>query len=460
MAGALDLLEVHDGAPVVRIEGLRANVPGSEEARAAAETQVARAGISVSMDTRSQAKLSNAMMRVDIGHCELHVGNEQLGILCLNADQAHVHDNLIQADDKAGPMQQGIVVAGGLAGQVHIERNEVLGAVAGIAVAVSDEAGKDDPALSAERVHLAHNRVRVELTESHRVSNRFGLMVGNAQAVELFHNQVQAAGKVAQELGLHGIRLHGLFGSHLVARDNHVDGAAVGVRFDPIKLPRKKPLWLFAGNNVSFSDEIYRRLIPIRLDANRPDPENRPTALYKHYPLAAWLMSARRDLVWACHTLIQNWIAKGKIMGSGTLASFETWAGVMTGIVEAAGLNGALSTIGNYKATSNDDAGEENSFVQWWHDRWKYDRVGPGEMVQTMTTPGTDGGLTGVSPMIAALGLDSRNDGTLVRSLGYYVKRQVIGKTARLADGTLVKAVKAAVNPARYQLVPVAATDV
>ena len=219
-------------------------------------------------------------------------------------------------------------------------------------------------------------------------------------------------------------------------------------------------LWLFAGNNVSFSDEIYRRLIPIRLDANRPDPENRPTALYKHYPLAAWLMSARRDLVWACHTLIQNWIAKGKIMGSGTLASFETWAGVMTGIVEAAGLNGALSTIGNYKATSNDDAGEENSFVQWWHDRWKYDRVGPGEMVQTMTTPGTDGGLTGVSPMIAALGLDSRNDGTLVRSLGYYVKRQVIGKTARLADGTLVKAVKAAVNPARYQLVPVAATDV
>lgn len=234
--------------PVVRIEGLRANVPGSEEARAAAETQVARAGISVSMDARSQVKLSNAMMRVDIGHCELHVGNEQLGILCLNADQAHVHDNLIQADDKAGPMQQGIVVAGGLAGQVHIERNEVLGAVAGIAVAVSDEAGKDDPALSAERVHLAHNRVRVELTESHRVSNRFGLMVGNAQAVELFHNQVQAAGKVAQELGLHGIRLHGLFGSHLVARDNHVDGAAVGVRFDPIKLPRKKPLWLFAGN--------------------------------------------------------------------------------------------------------------------------------------------------------------------------------------------------------------------
>lgn len=209
--------------------------------------------------------------------------------------------------------------------------------------------------------------------------------------------------------------------------------------------------WLFAGNNITFSDEMYRRLVPIRLDASRADPEKRDSKLWRHHPLSQWLQDNRRELVWACHTLVQNWIAQECPPGAGNLASYEAWAETMTGVLEAAGLTEALSTLDDYRDVSNDDAGEENGFIKWWWERWGEATVTTGELVEKLT--GFDQGLSGgASPMLSALGVDTRNEAATMRSLGHFIGKHVVGKTFQVSEKITVKAVKQGKAPARYSL--------
>jgi hypothetical protein len=213
-------------------------------------------------------------------------------------------------------------------------------------------------------------------------------------------------------------------------------------------------MWLFAGNNISFSDEMYRRLIPIRLDASRADPEKRDPSLWKHHPLSQWLMDNRRDLVWACHTLVQNWIAQECPPGTGTLASYEQWAATMTGVVEAAGLPNALSTLDAYRDISNDDAGDERGFVKWWWDRWHETTVTTGELVEKAM--GHEAIISGgASPMLTQLGIDMKNEAATVRSLGAFIGKHIVGKTFQVEEAKTVKVVKLGQSPARYHLLPV-----
>lgn len=239
LGGALTVLNT----PSVRIQGLKARTQAHDELACNAIT-VRRTQVSDKDDPGEQ-------LRVDIGHCELRIGARQGGILCVNAERAHVHDNLIRNAESKQPLRRGIVVAGRRAGDIHVERNQVLGAVEGITVATSDEGKATEPALLADRVSVSHNQVEVQLLGEHHKVNRCGVMVGNARSACLAHNEVLADGKLAHELGLQGMRLHGVYGTQLLVRDNRLIGVDVGVRFDPIKPSEgfKRPmLWLFTGN--------------------------------------------------------------------------------------------------------------------------------------------------------------------------------------------------------------------
>ena len=105
-----------------------------------------------------------------------------------------------------------------------------------------------------------------------------------------------------------------------------------------------RAVWCFTANNIEASKEILRRLILIPLDAGVPDPEKRtPAKGWLHPNLRRWVTENRPALVWACLTLIQNWVVKGMEKApKPSLASYEDWAGVMGGILTAAGFHGFL----------------------------------------------------------------------------------------------------------------------
>ena len=97
---------------------------------------------------------------------------------------------------------------------------------------------------------------------------------------------------------------------------------------------------MIGGNNVTYSDEIGRRMVSIHLDAKMADPtEGRK---FKH-KLEEWVPAHRGKLVWACLTLIQAWVKAGKPSGKIVLASFSDWSRVMGGILGVAGVDGFLT---------------------------------------------------------------------------------------------------------------------
>lgn len=135
--------------------------------------------------------------------------------------------------------------------------------------------------------------------------------------------------------------------------------------------------WVITGNAVRVSEEIGRRTIWIRLNANMPRAWTRTG--FKH-ELPAWAYQRRADLIRACLTLVNNWIAKGRPDGKQTLGSFESWARVMGGILEVAGIPGFLA--------ESPEAGEENEddrrwdpFVERWWMEYQERSVLPGGLI-------------------------------------------------------------------------------
>jgi hypothetical protein len=117
-----------------------------------------------------------------------------------------------------------------------------------------------------------------------------------------------------------------------------------------------RTVWVFTANNIEASGEILRRFVLIPLDAGVPDPEQRkPKSGWQHPNIKRWVTDNRPVLVWACLTIIQNWVAKGmERQETASLASYEDWAGVMGGILASAGFYGFLGGQAAERAKATD----------------------------------------------------------------------------------------------------------
>ena len=119
--------------------------------------------------------------------------------------------------------------------------------------------------------------------------------------------------------------------------------------------------WLVTGNCLSFSGELARRTVYIRLDAKLERPYLRDG--FKH-PLPSWAIEHRAELVWAALTLIQNWIVCGRPAGRATLGSFEDWARTVGGILEVAGISGFLANQTNFYQQAGAETELWSAFVE------------------------------------------------------------------------------------------------
>jgi hypothetical protein len=127
-------------------------------------------------------------------------------------------------------------------------------------------------------------------------------------------------------------------------------------------------LWIATANNPNLSTEIARRCVRIRIDARSAHPNRRPASEFQHPDLRRWAHAHRPELVAACLTLIQAWIAAGRPVPTPTLGSFESWAEVIGGVLHVAGIDGFLDNSDEFFDQADTDGNGWRAFVaEWWH---------------------------------------------------------------------------------------------
>jgi len=133
-------------------------------------------------------------------------------------------------------------------------------------------------------------------------------------------------------------------------------------------------IWSATGNNVPISEEIARRCVLTRLDANVERPWERTG--FKHDNLMEWVRSNRNELVTACCTLVRAWLEKGRPRFSGKAkGSYESWTNVMGGILEAVDITGFLQNeneMFNKTINANELMAD---FVKAWWDKYHQDAI-------------------------------------------------------------------------------------
>ena len=168
--------------------------------------------------------------------------------------------------------------------------------------------------------------------------------------------------------------------------------------------------WVATGNNVGMSDEIARRTVPIRLDAQVERPDARGG--WRHDHIEDWVIEHRGELVGACLTLCQAWFAAGRPKPSNTvrLGGYEAWSRVMGGILEVAGQPGFLDNLRKFRERADVTTDVTKAFLErWWSDR-KAERVTIKSLVPAATDVGVDLGKSDVERSVTT-------------TLGMFVKR-------------------------------------
>lgn len=129
---------------------------------------------------------------------------------------------------------------------------------------------------------------------------------------------------------------------------------------------RNDATWITSGNNIDLSDEITRRVMPIRLDAGVERPEERGG--FRHPKLKEWALEYRCELLSAVLSLVRAWADAGMPKAEKSLGSFESWAAVMGGILEVAGVSGLLGGRERLHTQADRETTEWAAFLIAWHE--------------------------------------------------------------------------------------------
>ena len=122
--------------------------------------------------------------------------------------------------------------------------------------------------------------------------------------------------------------------------------------------------WVATGNNVTLNDEMARRTVQSRLDAQMERPEERTD--FRHPHLLKWVRDHRPTLVAACLGIVRAWLVAGMPLGTAFLGRYEEWAGMMSGLLDVAGVPGFLSNREEIYTESEQQVAEWTDFCKAW----------------------------------------------------------------------------------------------
>jgi hypothetical protein len=171
----------------------------------------------------------------------------------------------------------------------------------------------------------------------------------------------------------------------------------------------------FAGNNMEFSEELLRRIVPIRIDAACENPAARTEFRYDFH---AFLRDHRADLHWACCVLIRWWVQNGCPPGTKSLGSFETWSRVMGGILAVAEVPGFLENLPSYRNANADAQASDQAFVEALWKKYRDKPFSSRDAYDDLQTA-----LHGWP--YEHMELDTQNEDKAVKRLGQYMRSKV-----------------------------------
>jgi len=150
--------------------------------------------------------------------------------------------------------------------------------------------------------------------------------------------------------------------------------------------------WVATANNVQLNTDIARRSVRVRLDRGMQRPWEWKGAKIKH--LDTWTLRHRGELIAALLTLVQAWLSRGRPEYGHTLGSFDSWAKVVGGILQTAGIDGFLEDMADLYDSADSDMAEWYALIEtWWekHPDRQYDEYhdpedGRPRVLRTMRT--------------------------------------------------------------------------
>ncbi len=127
-----------------------------------------------------------------------------------------------------------------------------------------------------------------------------------------------------------------------------------------------RTMWMATGNNPALTTEMARRTVRIRLDAKMSRPWQREG--FRHKDLRGWAIKNRGQLIWAALTLVQAWVAEGAPPGDYVLGQYESWAQVVGGMLDRAGIKGFLGNLDEVYSAADEETAQWEAFITaWWN---------------------------------------------------------------------------------------------
>lgn len=133
-----------------------------------------------------------------------------------------------------------------------------------------------------------------------------------------------------------------------------------------------------SGNNLQASGEIAKRIVPIMIQPTSAHPELRRD--FQHADLRGYVRTQRKNVLSCLLGLVENWIAAGKPMHANRLGGFESWSGVIGGILRVNGLNKWRTNEAAWQRQADPKGSEMEAFVELWHNVFGEREVTPKQL--------------------------------------------------------------------------------
>lgn len=139
--------------------------------------------------------------------------------------------------------------------------------------------------------------------------------------------------------------------------------------------------WVITGNNITYSGEMARRVVPSYLNAHSETPQL--GRVFRHENVKLWATKNRGGLIWAALVLIQRWIAKGKPRKrvSKVLGMFEAWSEIMGNILALSGITGFLDNLTDFYDEAIQEEHDSSPFVDAWYQVYGEQEVTAAQLV-------------------------------------------------------------------------------
>jgi hypothetical protein len=116
------------------------------------------------------------------------------------------------------------------------------------------------------------------------------------------------------------------------------------------------------GNNVEVTGDMPRRTVLIRLSSGLDRPEMRTG--FRHDDLRLWVTNNRARMIEALLTILRAWHAAGRPRSNARLGSFDTWATMIGGALENAGVGGFLANAQEMRERSATDDSDMEAHLE------------------------------------------------------------------------------------------------